>query len=432
MVGIVVVVEEFSVIIEDAIQEVTPVGLEIIEVVSETVSLVEATTYRRSITKILDDVVSAIEAKNRRKGITKVSDQTESITDAANQLRALRRITTETVSIAEAITKYRDLIRILVELEAVNEAALYIRGLSVVVSEVESLVDSAVHELTVTTAGGYEAMSNAVRSRFKTNVEDAIPITVQYSNEVETPPEDAAWIRFDVIHTDTDLLAVGGTNRFRKNAEARARIFTPIEQGDEETRQIADTIIAAFAHVKAGGVQYRSPWLQQPRREGKWWVVDVVIPLYVDTTEQRPAGSLPTLTMNKENVGDVLRSWFNTQITLGVPIPTAWDNAPFSPPEDSKWVRMTILEAGARSVGGGAQVRYRTDGQVRAQIFVPHGEGDFDALGVSDQITATFRGNNIGGVHFSMPSLRTLGRDRGTPWYQLNVSCPFSYDMSTA
>ena len=205
----------------------------------------------------------------------------------------------------------------------------------------------------------------------------------------------------------------------------------PLGQGDKEGRSIADTIITAFGHKAVAGIVYRSPYLRNRGREDAWATLELVIPLYYDGSEVRPAGSPTVSTLGKEAMANAVRTFFDTNITTGLSVPTAWDNAVFSPPNGTTWTRFSMVETKAETIEGGTNRRYRTPGAAVAQVFSPLGVGEKDALSLADSIAGVFRATTVDGILFHTPRILTLGRlsDR---WWQLNVTCPFSYDTISA
>lgn len=130
--------------------------------------------------------------------------------------------------------------------------------------------------------------------------------------------------------------------------------------------------------------------------------------------------------MTFETLANAIRSRFKTQVVGSTGLAVAYDNAPFTEPADSKWVRFAVLEADSSQVSLGTGRRFRTPGVAVAQIFVPIQQGDKDALVLADQIKLAFRAQSVGGVVYKTPSLRRVGRTG--KWYQINVNCPFYAD----
>lgn len=130
----------------------------------------------------------------------------------------------------------------------------------------------------------WETIENAITSRFKTQVADALSIDVHYDNQEFTEPYDTKWIRLLVRPGDTERMSYGGsTNRFRTHGVAIAQIMVPAGEGVEPAKEIADTIAAAFRSVTAGGVVYGVPYQQSVGRSGKQeWQLNVTCPWHAD------------------------------------------------------------------------------------------------------------------------------------------------------
>lgn len=138
----------------------------------------------------------------------------------------------------------------------------------------------------------WEDMSNAVRSRFKAQVEDVESIQVQYDNapfelDESSPLTDGLWVRFKVLPGQTDTAEFSGSKTARTPGVAMAQIKSEIEQGDRNALQLADNIKDAFRHVTAAGVVYQTPYVRTIGRvnENKWWQVNVICPFYSDDIE---------------------------------------------------------------------------------------------------------------------------------------------------
>ena len=122
-----------------------------------------------------------------------------------------------------------------------------------------------------------------------------------------------------------------------------------------------------------------------------------------------------------------IRCKFVDEVESILGIPTHYDNAPFTQPQGSKWIRFLILPESSRQVDfGGAKRRFRVLGVAIAILSFPIGAGDGDSMEAADAIVDTFRGLTFQGVIFRTPSVRNLGR-KGDEW-QTEVSCPFIQD----
>lgn len=124
-----------------------------------------------------------------------------------------------------------------------------------------------------------------------------------------------------------------------------------------------------------------------------------------------------------------IRSRFNTQwSSLRPTIPAFFDNAgdDVTPPEDSTWVRLTVLPGGSSQVEMGNLRRWRRVGVIVVQIFVPAASGTGLALELGDTVRDIFEGLTVSGVIFRATSLNRVGLDGA--WLQYNASTPFQAD----
>ncbi|HZL99391.1 MAG TPA: phage tail terminator-like protein [Planctomycetota bacterium] len=130
----------------------------------------------------------------------------------------------------------------------------------------------------------WQAMADAVRSRFKTLVEDVVPIPTEYDNHAFTPPANAPWARWAIQPAVARQLEMGAASArtFRTDGRAVASIFVPEGLGDQAALVVADVVSLAFRAQTASGVTYRSPVVKVLGRSGKWWQVNVECPFYIE------------------------------------------------------------------------------------------------------------------------------------------------------
>jgi hypothetical protein len=127
---------------------------------------------------------------------------------------------------------------------------------------------------------GFEAIANAVRTRFGTEVEDALSIPVQYDNAPFSKPADSTWIRLSVLPELAFQAEAGSGKRFHIPLRAVAQIFVPIETGDQVALELADSITSSFRATTASNVTYRTPSVTNVGRVDRWHQVNVSIPAY--------------------------------------------------------------------------------------------------------------------------------------------------------
>ncbi len=109
----------------------------------------------------------------------------------------------------------------------------------------------------------YTEIHNAIRSRFKTQIEDGQSLPTLYENDGQAAPQDnSMWCRFYVRDSAGQRLTVGVKN-YRRSGLAVAQLFGPVGHGDGELIEMADAIVEAFTSVSADGVRYLTAY-QQP------------------------------------------------------------------------------------------------------------------------------------------------------------------------
>ena len=124
-----------------------------------------------------------------------------------------------------------------------------------------------------------------------------------------------------------------------------------------------------------------------------------------------------------------IRSRFNTQwASLRPTIPVFFDNAgdDVQPPQNSAWVRLTVLPGASQQVEMGRLRRWRRAGIIAVQIFVPAASGTGLAQELGDTVRDIFEGLTVSSVIFRATSLNRVGLDGA--WLQYNANTPFQAD----
>ena len=131
----------------------------------------------------------------------------------------------------------------------------------------------------------FEAMANAARSRFKTQIADAYSLPVQYDNQDYDNPDNTLWCRLSIRFGETAVVEIGGSggNKYRTQGIMYAQLFAPTGEGDKNILQMAGRINSAFKCVSQSGVNFKTPSIKQVGRLGSEWQVNVVCPFYADT-----------------------------------------------------------------------------------------------------------------------------------------------------
>ena len=124
----------------------------------------------------------------------------------------------------------------------------------------------------------YTQIHNAIRSRFKTLIEDGQSLATVYDNDGQSPPTDnSMWCRFYIRDSAGQRLTVGVKN-YRRSGLAVAQLFGPAGQGDGELIEVVDAIVAAFTSVSAGGVRYLTAYQQPVGLEEGRYQINVICP----------------------------------------------------------------------------------------------------------------------------------------------------------
>ena len=124
-----------------------------------------------------------------------------------------------------------------------------------------------------------------------------------------------------------------------------------------------------------------------------------------------------------------IRSRFNTQwSSLRPTIPVFFDNAgdDVTPPQNSAWVRLTVLPGSSQQVEMGRLRRWRRAGVVAIQIYVPAASGTGLAQELGDTVIEIFEGLTLSGVIFRATSLNRVGFDGA--WLQYNALTNYQAD----
>lgn len=104
-------------------------------------------------------------------------------------------------------------------------------------------------------------------------------------------------------------------------------------------------------------------------------------------------------------------------------------NEHFEPPADASWVRLTVLHqtASQETLGEVGFRRFRRQGIISLQIFVPINDGlrDIDAL--MQTARAIFEGRTLTGpIWCTDANAFEAGPSDG--WYQFNIDIDFAYE----
>lgn len=131
----------------------------------------------------------------------------------------------------------------------------------------------------------FAATAATIRQRFATEfalVRATVPVA--YANRQFTPPDNAEWVRLNIIEGNSALAGIGGAgaNRYRNSGLVTAQIFVPVAVGDGLAYEIADDIAAIFRSKLVSGVRFRTPATVPARPDGPWYQRNVNVPFTAD------------------------------------------------------------------------------------------------------------------------------------------------------
>jgi len=133
----------------------------------------------------------------------------------------------------------------------------------------------------------YQAIEDAIRSRFNTQITVAQNVTTLFDNQDVEPPTQGQWIRFTIIPGETEQVEFGIKKRFRHFGITTAQIYDEIGKGTKAINLLVNAINTAgvFRSVSVGGVVYRTPSILRVGRVANWYQVNVNVPYYADDVE---------------------------------------------------------------------------------------------------------------------------------------------------
>lgn len=131
----------------------------------------------------------------------------------------------------------------------------------------------------------FAATAATIRQRFATEfalVRASVPVA--YTNRQFTPPDNAEWVRLNIIEGDSTLAGIGGAgaNLYRNSGLVAAQIFVPVAVGDGLAYEIADDIAAIFRSKLVSGVRFRTPATVPVGADGPWYQRNVNVPFSAD------------------------------------------------------------------------------------------------------------------------------------------------------
>lgn len=122
----------------------------------------------------------------------------------------------------------------------------------------------------------FAASLDAITSRVKTEVTDALTIPTSWPNAPFAFTEDAQWCDVQVLPGESFRATTGGTtSRYRTPGLLQIDVYTPSGEGAAAAMATADTIADAFRGVTASDIVYLTPSVEQRGRQDRWWLVSV-------------------------------------------------------------------------------------------------------------------------------------------------------------
>lgn len=131
-------------------------------------------------------------------------------------------------------------------------------------------------------------LAKSIRQRYLDLVLSVINYPTQYDNMGEnvkfTKPENAIWVRAEIIGTAAAQRDLCSTPRIREEGFFSLTIFTPLHHGDGKARQFADLVRRSFfsksvAIDTTSTVVYRTPRIiELGHDDSGWWLLQVQCP----------------------------------------------------------------------------------------------------------------------------------------------------------
>jgi hypothetical protein len=131
----------------------------------------------------------------------------------------------------------------------------------------------------------------------------------------------------------------------------------------------------------------------------------------------------------RDAIGDFVLPIWNT-VTERAPL--LFENMDNPRAEGNTWGRLTVRQTSATRASLGNACRFRRFGTVYVQIFVPKNTGLETADAIGEALVEAFENaGQIGNVWFRDVSLREVGPDADSSFYQTNVEASYTFDRLT-
>lgn len=126
--------------------------------------------------------------------------------------------------------------------------------------------------------GSYDAWV-AVKARFAANWTHT---SIAYGNDVFTPTVGTAWVRVTMLDGSGQQTSLGSTSLDRHAGVLVVQVFTPVGEGDDRARWLADQAAAIFRKVTVSGVLFQVPGVTRVGRTETWLQMNVACPYQRD------------------------------------------------------------------------------------------------------------------------------------------------------
>lgn len=105
------------------------------------------------------------------------------------------------------------------------------------------------------------------------------------------------------------------------------------------------------------------------------------------------------------------------------------DNESFTPPEGQAWARLSIIETDSNqeSQGGLGHRRFKRDGGVVLEIFVPADEGTANINALAEEARSLLEGVKLAQSQIWLLAATARRVGAQGPWHRMNVQTRFTY-----
>lgn len=105
--------------------------------------------------------------------------------------------------------------------------------------------------------------------------------------------------------------------------------------------------------------------------------------------------------------------------------PVSYDNSAFNIPQNTPWVRLTILNGESQNASVGTS-HLRHIGIISVQVFVPVDSGTRQARLLANSVSTIFDNQRFAGIQCRVSSIQRGGDQDG--WHMTIVNTPFRRD----